>query len=249
MTQALDLVHYLVEESPRLHYDTSNVPCMGIEGRCNPGCSGFADCSGIISDALAHIGVPEPSRCMWSGSQYQWIRDHHTEMTVANAVLRPGSFIFHGPSGIEHIAVVVGGGMQVAAHGHHSTPQVGVASIGSLSNWSVAGWWPGLHDDAWPPINPPPKEKVHPMYDPPLAAALGIAAVWQDSSGRVLAAVASNGDVYAWAVPFRPWPTKAKDFAGRRAARIGQANRLAKYANLPSNRYVITDTQGATYAP
>lgn len=247
MTQAQDLIRYLIDESPRLHYDTSNALCQGIEGRCNPGCSGFADCSGIISDALAHIGVPQPSRCMWSGSQFQWCRDHGTQMAVADAVQRPGSLIFLGPSGIEHIAVVVGGGMQVAAHGHHSTPQVGVAPI-SDSNWSCAGWWPGLHDDTWPPILPP-TEKVHPMYDPPLASGLGLAAVWQDSGGRVLAAVTPNGDVYAWAVPFRPWPTKAKDFAGRRAARISQANLMAKYHGLPSNRYAITDTAGETYCP
>lgn len=248
MTQAQDFVHYLVSNAPHLEYDTSNVPCGGIPGRCNPDCSGFADCSGYVNAGLAHVGAPTPSRCMVSGGQFQWCRDHGTQMRVADAVLRPGSLIFHGASGITHVAVVVGGGLQVAAHGEHSSPQVGVAPIGSLSNWSCAGWWPGLHDESWPPILPP-KEKVHPMYDPPIAAGLGIAAVWQDSAGRVLAAVAPNGDVYAWDVPYRPWPTQSRDFAGRRAARIGQANRLPKFAGLPSNRYVITDTAGETFCP
>jgi hypothetical protein len=87
---------------------------------------------------------------------------------------------------------------------------------------------------------PAPAPKVKPMYDPPLGP---IAAVWQDEHGKVLAAVNPNGDVYAWAVPYRPWPSKATDFAGRRAARIGQA------PGLPAGRYVITDTAGETYAP
>lgn len=88
-----------------------------------------------------------------------------------------------------------------------------------------------------PPMSP---QKVKPMYDPPLGP---IAAVWQDTKGRVLAAVAPNGDVYAWGVPYRSWPTKAKDFGDRQAAQIGQAE------GLPAGRYTITSTSGNTYTP
>jgi hypothetical protein len=49
-----------------------------------------------------------------------------------------------------------------------------------------------------------PKVKVKPMYDPPIGP---IAAVWMNKDGSVKAAVAPNGDVYAFSVPFRPWPT------------------------------------------
>lgn len=90
------------------------------------------------------------------------------------------------------------------------------------------------------PAPKPPVWKVKPMYNPPLGP---IAAVWQDAEGRVLAAVSPFGDVYAWGVPFRPWPNKNKDFAGHQAARIGQAK------GLPAGRYTVTATDGAKYTP
>ena len=63
------------------------------------------------------------------------------------------------------------------------------------------------------------------MYDPPLGP---IAAVWQDDTGRVFAAVSPAGDVYAWAAA--PGNTKVwygnvrgKAYWGdRKAARIGK---------------------------
>lgn len=89
----------------------------------------------------------------------------------------------------------------------------------------------------------PPPVKVKPMYDPPFAKGLGIAAVWKNSDGSVKAMVAPNGDVYAFSVPYRQWPTQATDFGGRQAAQIGQA------PGLPAGRYVITATSGETYTP
>jgi hypothetical protein len=96
--------------------------------------------------------------------------------------------------------------------------------------------------------------KVKPMYEHPLGP---IVAVWTDqdagtpaslrgkpgAKGRVLAAVAADGDVYAWGVPYRKWETQQVDFAGRSAARIGPAK------NGPDGRYTITATSGETYTP
>lgn len=96
----------------------------------------------------------------------------------------------------------------------------------------------------------PPTVKVKPMYDPPLAKGLGIAASWElpaQIAGKtynvVLAQVAPNGDVYAYGVPYRAWPNQAADMNGRAAAAIGQ---------LPGGeggRYQITCTDGTKLAP
>ena len=87
----------------------------------------------------------------------------------------------------------------------------------------------------------PSTPKVRPMFSPPLDMKPW-AAAWRDSKGRVIAAVSDDGDVYAFGVPFRPWPTKATDFAGRHAAGIGPA------AGDPT-RYTITATSGEPYTP
>lgn len=92
-----------------------------------------------------------------------------------------------------------------------------------------------------PAPKPPPQMKVKPMYDPPLGP---IAAVWRDAEGAVLAAVSPFGDVYAWGVPYRPWPTRQTDFAGRQAAQIGPLP-----GDPTGKRYQIVDTAGEKYAP
>jgi glycoside hydrolase-like protein len=106
-------------------------------------------------------------------------------------------------------------------------------------NTVISSDW-GQHPRPSAPLPPKPM-KVKPMYDPPLGP---IAAVWRDKDGKVLAAVSPFGDVYAWGVPFRPWPTKSKDFAGRQAAQIGPVP-----GDKTGKRYMVTATTGETYAP
>ena len=84
-----------------------------------------------------------------------------------------------------------------------------------------------------------PARKVAPMYDPPLGP---IAGVLQDEDGRVLAAVAPNGDVYCWGIPYLGGPSGKEYFVGRRAAQIVPA---------PGEMegYVVVATSGERYGP
>lgn len=104
-------------------------------------------------------------------------------------------------------------------------------------NQPLAADWGQRHAPA-----PVVVEKVRQQLSPPLTM-LPWVAVWKNPDGSVKAAVADNGDVYAFGVPYRQWPTKATDFAGRHAATIGQA------PGLPDGRYVITATSGEKYVP
>lgn len=87
-------------------------------------------------------------------------------------------------------------------------------------------------------VVPQPERKVVPMYDPPLGP---IAAVAQDENGRVLCAVAPDGSVYAWGVPYSGGPAGKNYFAGRRAARIDIA--------ADGGGYIVTATTGEKYGP
>lgn len=77
---------------------------------------------------------------------------------------------------------------------------------------------------------------VKPMYDPELC----VAAVWQDSTGKVLAGVSAAGHVFAWAVPWDGNVAGKQFWGNRRAARIGPR---------PDGQrgYRITATTGETY--
>jgi hypothetical protein len=59
--------------------------------------------------------------------------------------------------------------------------------------------------------------EVKPMYDPPLGP---IAAVWRDSSGKVIAAVSPDGAVYAWGCDYKGGANGQDYFVGKRAAQI-----------------------------
>lgn len=78
---------------------------------------------------------------------------------------------------------------------------------------------------------------VKPMYDPPLGP---IAAVWQDESGKVLAAVSPTGDVYAWGVPHVGNFSGNSWWGNRRAARIGARDD-------GRSGYMVTATSGEKY--
>lgn len=79
---------------------------------------------------------------------------------------------------------------------------------------------------------------VSPMYDPPIGP---IAAVWRDETGKVIAAVSPNGDVYAWGCRWMG-NVNGKTYWGpnRRAAAIGPR---------PDGQegYLITDTANEKY--
>lgn len=83
--------------------------------------------------------------------------------------------------------------------------------------------------------------QVKPMFSPSLVLKPIAAAAQCPSGGFWL--VSEDGDVYAFlGAPYRPWPTKATDFANRKVATIAPSSD-------PAHPYVITDTAGETYAP
>jgi peptidoglycan DL-endopeptidase CwlO len=64
------------------------------------------DCSGLTMMAWTQAGVSMPH---YSGAQYSMFPH------VALDQLQPGDLVFKGPGGSEHVALYVGGGMQIAA--------------------------------------------------------------------------------------------------------------------------------------
>ena len=64
------------------------------------------DCSGLTMMAWAQAGVSMPH---YSGAQYSMFPH------VALSALQPGDLVFKGPGGADHVALYVGGGMQIAA--------------------------------------------------------------------------------------------------------------------------------------
>jgi peptidoglycan DL-endopeptidase CwlO len=64
------------------------------------------DCSGLAMMAWAQAGVSMPH---YSGAQYAMFPH------VPLSELQPGDLVFRGPGGSEHVAIYVGGGMQIAA--------------------------------------------------------------------------------------------------------------------------------------
>lgn len=173
--------------------------------------------------------------------------------SISHAICVMGNFEIDEPSGqlIETLANLVAWGYEQGwwplgfTGGHrdasgNSTACPGdhlEAKIPTINTRAVA-----IHQGAPPtPPAPPIPPKVKPMYNPPLGP---IAAVWKDKDGKVLAAVSPTGDVYAWAVPFRPWPNKAQQFGSRKAAQIGPVP-----GDPTGKRYQITATTGEIYAP
>jgi cell wall-associated NlpC family hydrolase len=64
------------------------------------------DCSGLTSMAWAQAGV---SMVAYSGAQYNAFPH------VPISALQPGDLVFKGPGGRDHVALYIGGGMQIAA--------------------------------------------------------------------------------------------------------------------------------------
>lgn len=82
------------------------------------------DCSGLTMMAWAQAGVAMPH---YSGSQFS-IFPH-----VALSQLQPGDLVFHGRGGADHVALYVGGGMQIAATHTGSFVKLQPVPYGSLS--------------------------------------------------------------------------------------------------------------------
>ena len=64
------------------------------------------DCSGLTMMAWRQAGV---SMAHFSGSQYNQFPH------VSISQLQPGDLVFKGPGGVDHVALYIGGGMQIAA--------------------------------------------------------------------------------------------------------------------------------------
>jgi len=78
------------------------------------------DCSGLTMMAWAAAGV---SMAHYSGAQYQMFP--HVPLDQ----LQPGDLIFWGAGGSEHVAMYIGGGLQIAAT--HTGDYVRIQSVGS----------------------------------------------------------------------------------------------------------------------
>jgi cell wall-associated NlpC family hydrolase len=78
------------------------------------------DCSGLTMMAWAAAGVSMPH---YSGAQYAMFP--HVPLDQ----LQPGDLLFWGPGGSEHVAMYIGGGLQIAAT--HTGDYVRIQSMGS----------------------------------------------------------------------------------------------------------------------
>lgn len=82
------------------------------------------DCSGLTMMAWAQAGVSMPH---YSGSQFSMFP--HVPLDQ----LQPGDLVFKGPGGADHVALYVGGGMQIAATHTGSYVLLQPVQYGSLS--------------------------------------------------------------------------------------------------------------------
>jgi peptidoglycan DL-endopeptidase CwlO len=78
------------------------------------------DCSGLTMSAWGAAGVSMPH---YSGAQYEMFPH------VPLSQLEPGDLIFWGPGGSEHVAMYIGGGLQIAAT--HTGDYVRIQPVGS----------------------------------------------------------------------------------------------------------------------
>ena len=81
---------------------------------------GSYDCSGLTMMAWASAGVSMPH---YSGAQYQMFP--HVPLNA----LQPGDLIFWGSGGSEHVAMYIGGGLQIAAT--HTGDYVRIQPVGA----------------------------------------------------------------------------------------------------------------------
>lgn len=101
-----------------------------------------------------------------------------------------------------------------------------------------------LNPLAYQQLPPTPEVLVQPEYSPALNM-LPWTAAWHNPDGSVRAAVAANGDVYAFGVPFRPWPNQHKDLAN-----MGPINSIGPLpGDKTGKRYQLKTADGHTYAP
>lgn len=93
-----------------------------------------------------------------------------------------------------------------------------------------------------PPSVKPPTVKVQATMQPLVMKPWN--AIWRDANGHVIAAVSTDGDVYAFGCPYRPWADQHVDLANQGpVVAIGQA------PGLPGGRYQLTTANGNHYAP
>lgn len=106
---------------------------------------GQVDCSLLIQDALAKVGIVAPRT---SEQQWAWVRQNHTE--VNKSQLQPGDLVFSQWPGDNaspgHVQVYIGGGQVIQAS--HPGAVVSIASLSSDTGHIVGyGRVPGLSGD------------------------------------------------------------------------------------------------------
>ena len=84
------------------------------------------DCSGLTMMAWRQAGV---SMAHFSGSQFKQFPH------IAISDLQPGDLVFKGPGGVDHVALYIGGGMQIAAT--HTGSLVKLQPLGSPLSGAV----------------------------------------------------------------------------------------------------------------
>lgn len=106
---------------------------------------GAFDCSGLVTWALARLGVPFPDG---SANQFSACARAGLLIPVAHAEGTPGALLFLGPGGAEHVVIVRGGGLTIEARG----AAYGVGSWSVYRDaWTAAGLVPGLDYSLHPP--------------------------------------------------------------------------------------------------
>lgn len=103
-----------------------------------------------------------------------------------------------------------------------------------------------LNPLAYAQLPPTPEVIVQPEYKPALLM-LPWTAAWHNADGSVRAAVAANGDVYAFSVPFRPWATQHQDLAAIGNSPVNSIGALP--GDKTGLRYQLRTADGHTYAP
>jgi len=167
--------------------------------RCHPETSGCMDCSGFTSAIMRAIGLDWG--CMGSFWQSRYFHQHNTGMSIAQAFVTPGAFVFRGPNEGQgaldgskdgvwsgHVGVSKGDNKHSLEARSHSAG-TGEFDIRSLT-WDWAGMPPGVTN------GPPPAPVPDPANGVPVEALDRTDAVYTKLGGRYV--LGADGGVFAY---------------------------------------------------
>lgn len=119
---------------------------------------------------------------------------------------------------------------------HDKHTHLSVTTVAGADGYdALAGWAIGGH------VTPHPKEKVAPMYKPPLGPIAAVLRVKEDPySGPIVCAASPEGGVYCWATEFVGQCSGRDFFKGREVAKLYWA---------ADGHYGIEATSGEKYEP